>query len=106
MNAEHKKNSPSSETAIGNFFDLFGEPKRRTTLFEKGLKDTLTPSCISAILNSANARSCLSLRGTLTPEQLLRLGLDRISLHDGIILIGNVSTLTAFLLDLATFNIE
>ena len=117
MNAEHKKSSPSSETAIGNFFDTPDTPgglealgqrpsqARRTILLDTTLREALTPSCASIVLNSASLRRSLSMRGALTPAQLLRIA-PFAGLHDGIILVGSVSALTAILLDLAAFNIE
>lgn len=114
MNNNNKKSSPSSETAIGNFFDAPGglealgqrpSQTRRTTLLDTILREALTPSCANIVLNSASLRRSLSMRGTLTPKQLLRIA-PSAGLHDGIILVGSVSALTAILLDLAAFNIE
>lgn len=116
MNSEHKKSSPSSETAIGNFFDTPGglealgqrpsQARNGKTLLDEQLSAGLTPAASSVILSNALARSCLSMHGALTPTQFSRLDLHRISLHDAIILLGNVSALTTILLDLAAFNIE
>lgn len=117
MNAEHKKSSPSSETVIGNFFDMPDMPgglealgqrpsqARGKTLLDERLSAGLTPSCANVILNSASLRRSLSMRGTLTPAQLLRIA-PYTGLHDAIILTGSVSALTAILLDLAAFNLE
>lgn len=115
MNAEHKKSSPSSETAIGNFFDTPGglealgqrpsQARNGKTLFDERLSAGLTPLCANAVLSSASLRRSLSMRGVLTPKQLLRIA-SYTGLHDGIILVGSVSALTAILLDLAAFNIE
>ena len=74
---------------------------RHTTLFDTTLREALTPAASSVILNSASARSCLSMHGTLTWRRLSRLDLHRISLQDAIILLGNVSSLTESLLELA-----
>ena len=112
---DNKKSSPSSETAIGNFFDSLGgsealgqrpsQTRNGKTLLDERLSAGLTPSCANIVLNSASLRSALSMRGTLTPAQLLRIA-PSVGLHDGIILVGSVSALTAILLDLAAFNIE
>lgn len=112
---EHKKSSPSSETAIGNFFDTPGglealgqrpsQARNGKTLLDERLSAGLTPSCANVILNSASLRRTLSMRGALTPKELLRIA-PYAGLHDGIILVGSVSSLTSILLDLAAFNIE
>lgn len=114
---DDKKSSPSSETAIGNFFDTPDSPgglealgqrpsqARHTTLLDATLIAGLTPSCANVILNSASLRRSLSMRGALTPEQLLRIA-PFTGLHDAIILVGSVSSLTSILLDLAASNIE
>ena len=115
---DNKKSSPSSETAIGNFFDTPDTPgglealgqrpsqaHNGKTLLDEQLSAGLTPSCANVILNSASLRRSLSMRGTLTPEQLLRIA-PFVGLHDAIILLGSVSSLMSILLDLAAFKIE
>lgn len=79
---------------------------RHTTLLDSTLTAGLTPSCANIVLNSASARSCLSMHGTLTWRSLSRLDLNRISLHDAIILLGNVSSMTENLLELATASLS
>lgn len=112
MNDE-KGSAEHSETAIGNFFDTPDTPgglealgqrpsqaRNGKTLLDEQLSAGLTPSCANVILNSASLRRSLSMRGALTPAQLLRIA-PSAGLHDAIILLGNVSSLTETLFELA-----